>query len=181
MYQRSTVHTASGRAAGGVSWLCTQSHDLSAPLWARGVDGGYSIGYLREGKKIAKTSVLAGDGERLQYHTPQLFCTIWESFPFPPGATTTIFDKNVRLYSFSVGNSAPLRLFPQSCGLNVPRSASRGKNAHIRGIKDGICRTPRILLFRAGDGDHLGTAESRSSWAVFEFLSAMSKATLMSK
>lgn len=65
MYQRSTVHTASGRAAGGVSGLCTQSPEPSAPLWARGVDGGYSIGYLRGGKKIARTSVLAGDGELL--------------------------------------------------------------------------------------------------------------------
>ena len=78
-------------------------------------------------------------------------------------ATTTILTKNIRRDTFSVGNIAPLRLFPQSRGLNVPRSAPRGKNAHIRGIKDGICRTPRILLFRAGDGDHLGTAESRSS------------------
>ena len=65
--------------------------------------------------------------------------------------------------TFSLGNSAPLRLSPQSRGLNVPCSAPRGKNVHIRGIKDGICRIPRILLFSAGDEDHSGTAESRSS------------------
>ena len=66
-------------------------------------------------------------------------------------------------------NSARLCFFPQGRGLNVPPDATRGKNAHIRGIKDGICRTPRILLFRAGDGDHLRTARSRSMWAVFEY------------
>ena len=78
------------------------------------------------------------------------------------------FDEYGPPDTFAVGNDARLRLFPQSRGLSVPAYASRGKNAHIRGIKHGICRPPRIMLIRAGDGDHLGTAESRSMWAVFE-------------
>ena len=72
------------------------------------------------------------------------------------------FDKNVRLDTFAVENSPPLRLFPQSRGLNVPLYASRGKSPHIRGIRDSFRQTPRILLMGAGDGDHSGTAESRS-------------------
>ena len=59
--------------------------------------------------------------------------------------------------------------FRQSGGINCAWLDFVEKSPHIRGIRDVFRQTPRILLMGAGDGDHLGTAESRSMWAVFEY------------
>ena len=66
-------------------------------------------------------------------------------------------------------NARQAGVFPQAGGISHASHDSVEKSPCIRGIRDGFRQPPRIFLIGAGGGDHLGTAESRSMWAVFEY------------
>ena len=71
-------------------------------------------------------------------------------------------------------------IFPQIGGESRATHDSVEKSPPIRGIRDGFRQTPRILLVRAGDGDHLRTTESRSMWAVLRINLQRKRATILS-
>jgi len=123
------------------------------------LSGGY-LSLPTRRQKNGQDCLLAGDGELVQYPMnmqPRLPRKKISSVNLGYQHQKSSFSDHL-----AVENTRQTGTFPQLGGIHCARLDSVEKSPHSRGIRDGFRQTPRILLMSAGDGDHSGTAESRS-------------------
>ena len=118
-------------------------------------------------KKIARTFVLAGDGEPFEYRMLQVVCGV-ENHSCQ-ALYRVVGRLSISCLLVSVENTALLLFFARVGGFLSANANFVEKLSHIRGIKPGQSRMARIVLSGAGDGDLGRMIENRPSGAVFEF------------